>query len=292
MTDDSLCIFGEVLFYHFPDGRRVLGGAPFNVAWHLQAFGQAPAFVSRVGADAEGRSVREAMLRWGMRTDLLQTDAELPTGRVTVSLDGGEPKFDIEKPSAWDAIATESPPPACALFYHGTLAMRGQSAGAAADIIRAGKPNIIFLDVNLRPPWWHRHQVEELLGQAHWVKLSQAELEELHGQADAASFMRAHAIEGLVLTRGAAGAEIVTAGGDGAVARPADRSNVVDTVGAGDAFASVMILGLIEDWPIALSAVRAQEFATAIVGNRGATVSDPDFYRTFLAAWTAPDNGT
>jgi hypothetical protein len=26
MTDDSLCIFGEVLFDHFPDGRRVLGG--------------------------------------------------------------------------------------------------------------------------------------------------------------------------------------------------------------------------------------------------------------------------
>jgi fructokinase len=231
------------------------------------------------------------MQRWGMRTDFLQTDPDLPTGCVTVSLDGGEPSFDIEEPSAWDAIATEPRPPPSTLFYHGTLAMRGQSAKAADNIIRAGKPDIIFLDVNLRPPWWQRHRVEDLLGQAHWVKLNGAELEELHGQPDAESFMRAHAIEGLVLTRGADGAEIITAGGEHALARPAGDVTVVDTVGAGDAFASVIILGLINRWPLQQSAERAQDFATAIVGNRGATVSDADFYRAFLDAWAAPDKG-
>ena len=55
------CIFGEVLYDHFPDGSRVLGGAPFNVAWHLQAFGLAPRFISRVGDDAEGRKLRELL---------------------------------------------------------------------------------------------------------------------------------------------------------------------------------------------------------------------------------------
>ena len=35
-------IFGEVLFDQFEDGSSVLGGAPFNVAWHLQAFGMQP----------------------------------------------------------------------------------------------------------------------------------------------------------------------------------------------------------------------------------------------------------
>ena len=47
-------ILGEVLFDRFPDATEVLGGAPFNVAWHLQGFGAAPLFVSRVGADAAG----------------------------------------------------------------------------------------------------------------------------------------------------------------------------------------------------------------------------------------------
>ena len=61
-------IFGEVLFDCFPDGSRVLGGAPFNVAWHLQAFGAEPLFVSRVGNDPMGRKIRDAMLQWGMDT--------------------------------------------------------------------------------------------------------------------------------------------------------------------------------------------------------------------------------
>lgn len=287
MTAGGICIFGEVLFDHFPDGTRVLGGAPFNVSWHLHAFGQAPAFVSRVGADPEGDAIREAMRSWGMSTEFLQTDPDLPTGRVTVSIDSGEPSFDIESPSAWDEISAEPRPPVSTLFYHGTLAMRGASASAAAEIIHAGRPDIIFLDVNLRSPWWRRQDVQKLLAQAHWVKLNVAELEALQGTGDAASFMRTYAIEGLVLTHGAEGAEIISASGDRALALPAGEVAVVDTVGAGDAFASVMIMGLIKGWPLQQSAQRAQDFATAIVGNRGATVADPGFYRAFLGAWAA-----
>ena len=37
-----IALFGEVLIDQFPEGQRILGGAPFNVAWHLQAFGQKP----------------------------------------------------------------------------------------------------------------------------------------------------------------------------------------------------------------------------------------------------------
>ncbi len=50
-------IFGEVLYDCFPDGQAVLGGAPFNVAWHLQGFGRAPLFISRVGDDPLGHHV-------------------------------------------------------------------------------------------------------------------------------------------------------------------------------------------------------------------------------------------
>ena len=56
-------VFGEVLFDTFPDGSAVLGGAPFNVAWHLQGFGLTPVFISRVGDDARGRQVLAAMAR-------------------------------------------------------------------------------------------------------------------------------------------------------------------------------------------------------------------------------------
>ena len=47
-------VFGEVLFDCFPDGNEVLGGAPFNVAWHLHGFGLAPLMITGVGADRHG----------------------------------------------------------------------------------------------------------------------------------------------------------------------------------------------------------------------------------------------
>ena len=57
-NNEMLHIFGEVLFDHFPDGSRVPGGALFNVAWHLQAFGQSPRFVSRISSDtADAKSL-------------------------------------------------------------------------------------------------------------------------------------------------------------------------------------------------------------------------------------------
>lgn len=68
----ALLVFGEVLFDAFTDGTRVLGGAPFNVAWALQGLGQKPAFVSAIGRDPAGEAIQERMGSWGLRRDGLQ----------------------------------------------------------------------------------------------------------------------------------------------------------------------------------------------------------------------------
>jgi fructokinase len=67
-------VLGEALFDCFAEGSQVLRGAPFNVAWHLQAFGEAPLLVSRVGNDEPGRRIIATMDRLGMSADGLQTD--------------------------------------------------------------------------------------------------------------------------------------------------------------------------------------------------------------------------
>ena len=289
--NNGLCIFGEVLFDHFPDGKRVLGGAPFNVAWHLQAFGQAPHFISRVGDDAEGETIRAAMQQWGMDTSGLQTDPELPTGRVDVSFDDGEPSYEIVRPCAYDAIAAP-PAGACRLLYHGSLALREDASRQALEALRTSAPGTVFVDVNLRPPWWGREQMAGLLRGADWVKLNADELAQLHplqapgDTPNAQSFLAAYQLEGLVVTHGALGAELLTAAGERFHASPLAGIRVVDTVGAGDAFASVMILGLANDWPLQLTLERAQAFAARVVGNRGATVSDPAFYQSLVDEWT------
>lgn len=284
-------IFGEVLFDRFPDGSSVLGGAPFNVAWHLQAFGQSPLFISRVGNDRSGGDIRAAMQRWNMSTEGLQLDRERATGTVEVHIEQGEPRYDIVAGRSYDFIsAAEIPPAIPSLLYHGTLALRNtESAQALAELKRRFDVPV-FVDVNLRPPWWQAQQLMQLLDEAHWVKLNEDELDTLADsgaplETKAPLFLQQHGIELLIVTRGSRGAVAFTFDGQSADVHPQDHVNVVDTVGAGDAFTSVVILGLLLDWPLQQSLQRAQSFASALVGVRGATVQDRNFYRPFIQRW-------
>lgn len=290
----EISIFGEVLFDCFPSGEKILGGAPFNVAWHLQAFGQQPRFISRVGSDDAGERIRHAMQHWGMRTTWLQTDAHRPTGEVRVSLQAGEPSYDIIEPAAYDFIdgqlLTELP---SKLLYHGSLGLRNARSNAALDQLRRADPRTIFMDVNLRSPWWRRDQVLEWVGQADWIKLNEAEFALLHGETDdlpaaARDFLHQYGLRGVVVTRGERGAMVISQAQAPLQVAPVRASRVVDTVGAGDAFSSVLLLGLNLDWPMRETLERAQDFASALVGQRGATVGDAVFYRPFLDAWGLP----
>lgn len=57
---DAVVLFGEVLADMFPD-KNVLGGAPFNVARHLRAFGQNPVIITHLGCDDLGDKVLRMM---------------------------------------------------------------------------------------------------------------------------------------------------------------------------------------------------------------------------------------
>jgi fructokinase len=283
-------VFGEVLFDHFPDGSKILGGAPFNVAWHLQAFGQLPRFISRVGEDEDGVQIKNAMQAWGMSLSGLQTDRKLPTGRVSVSLEGGEPAYDIVHPAAYDAIRAAGEPSPEELVYHGSLALRGPVCRETLGKIFSAGPGLIFMDVNLRPPWWERDRVLRWVRSADWVKLNSHELELLGENrtdpvASAREFLQRYELQALILTHGSAGAELFARGGEYHSVQPEGETRVKDTVGAGDAFSSVMILGLRLDWPASVSLRRAQQFASAIVARRGATVDDLKFYQEMQSDW-------
>jgi fructokinase len=295
-TDPSptVRVFGEVLFDHFPDGTRVLGGAPFNVAWHLHAFGAAPRLISAVGDDAEGAAVRTAMRDWGMSTADLQVSRGHGTGMVEVSFHAGEPRYEILSGRAYDHVRAPPEPAAPSLLYHGTLALRHGVSAATLGTLRA-TADLVFLDVNLRAPWWSRESVLGWIEGTDWVKLNHEELGWLEGAdlpastglaARVRAFFERHRLSGLVVTLGAEGA-IALSGERASPMRiaPAPMTRVVDTVGAGDAFAAVLILGILNGWPLTLALERAQDFATRIVGMRGATVADPSLYAGFREDW-------
>ncbi|HEX8979944.1 MAG TPA: carbohydrate kinase [Parasulfuritortus sp.] len=285
-------VFGEVLFDCFPDGSRVLGGAPFNVAWHLRGFGEAPLFVSRVGDDPAGRAVRAAMADWGMDMAGLQVDDRHPTGAVRISLHEGEPRYDIVPDQAYDFVAADRLPAIDrpAFLYHGSLALRSPASRSALIELRGRQGLPVFLDVNLRAPWWTHDELASMLDRATWLKLNADELIELEPGAGnlaarARSLRDRHGLEQVVVTRGGEGAWAVNARLEEVAVRPEAALDVVDTVGAGDAFASVLILGLLHGWPLRNAMRRAQAFASSVVGRRGATVADPGFYRHHLETW-------
>jgi fructokinase len=285
-------VFGEVLFDQFPDGSVVPGGAPFNVAWHLAAFGANPLFISRVGDDPLGHRIRGLMADWGMDRAGLQKDSAHPTGTVRVSIHDGEPSYEIVAERAWDYIDADSLPPCASdgLLYHGSLALRSPTSAAALQRLRSELSRTALLDVNLRDPWWQAQQVLADIAKADWVKLNGEELQRLQpnagDEAAAVASLQADGGPALILvTHGAAGATAWRSGATPLRVAPVTAATVVDTVGAGDAFASVLLLGRCLGWDLAATLERAQTFAAALVTVRGATVHDPQFYQCFRQQW-------
>ena len=296
----AILVFGEILADMFPDGS-VLGGAPFNVARHLAAFGRNPVLVSRIGRDALGDEIVAAMDAGGMSRAGLQVDDARPTGRVAVHMDERGHRFEILPGQAYDfidpaqAVATAR---ACepSMVYFGTLSQRDEDSRRALEAVLDAVPCPRFVDINLREPWYTADSVRFSLRQADILKLNAEELMTLgHLLGLAASepeervlaLMRDFRIGRVIVTCGEEGAWQVEEGGEWTATTYENRKvELVDTVGAGDAFAAVCMLGILSGWPMHRTLNRAEAFARAICGIRGAVPADDAFYGPFLREWT------
>jgi fructokinase len=286
-------IFGEVRFDRFPDGEETLGGAPFNVAWHLRGFGLDPLFVSRVGADQRGDRIRAEMTRWGMDLAGLQIDPEHATGVVEVHVDGENVRFDIVDERAYDFVewASALATTGVSVLYHGTLALRHDVSRQTLERLLQAGAETVFVDVNLRQPWWDAPSVRRRLEGADVAKLNEDELKRLVEGDDDLSSRAQRTVTGfglrqLCVTQGKKGATLFTPEEPPLAVEPRSGLDVVDPVGAGDAFSSVLLLGGVLAWDLKLTLTRAQQFAGEIVGIRGAVPRDRGFYRPLRAAWS------
>lgn len=290
-TSQRPVIFGEVLYDVFPGEERVLGGAAFNVAWNLRGFGLDPLFISRVGRDEPGDRVIAAMEAWGLDTSGVQRDAHLPTGTVQVELSNGQPTFHILANQAYDAIDPDEATrrveeDATSILYHGTLALRAPKSSEALEALRRVTSATAFCDFNLRSPWWDSEQVHGLLRRTKWTKLSDEELSALAPSTTQEKWTREHLAEArtaleivnLIVTRGENGACLLLENGEWQAEPAPAVSSIADTVGAGDAFSAVMLLGEHRGWSPAKSLRRAVAFAASTCRLRGATCHDREFY--------------
>ena len=299
----SVALFGEALMDELPSGP-VPGGAPLNVARHLRAFGVDPLLITRVGEDEPGERLVAAMERWGLDTRGVQRDPDHPTGRVSIKVERGRHRFEIPAGQAWDFIdaaaaadALRLAPPD--LLYFGTLAQRHQESRRALRGLFPALSGRGIFDVNLRKPWYDAQVVEASLAEADVLKLNEPELAVLARAfslpkdvaARAGALMKRFSIREVVITYGARGARIFEAFGvEMRISGERLGSGLADTVGAGDAFAAVLILGTFRGWASPLTLARADRFARSICRIPGAIPEDERFYEPYVAEW-ARDGG-
>lgn len=278
---------GEIVWDIFGD-KKILGGAPLNVAYHLANLDRQAGLISRIGCDSLADLAIQQISDIGLDTRYIQHDSRLPTGRVIVTLsEQGQPAFDIIAPAAWDEIDsglfpsafTEKP-------YHlvfGSLAQRNSVSRAA---IRSLWQNaeLLFYDVNLRPPFTPKETVSPSLTVADVVKLNDTELDQVadwcgiapgQPQKRAEDLFNRFDLLALVVTLGDKGAMLIST--DGIYTHPGFPVQVTDTVGAGDAFFATLIDGIIDKLPWRLCLERANKRGSFVAGRRGATPSMSDF---------------
>lgn len=256
-----IVVAGEALVDLVPYGRDlrpVLGGSPFNVAVALARLGVETGLLARCSTDGFGVALRRRLEVEGVDAALVETTGD-PTTLALLHLDDegrAGYRFYLDGTSAAGMSPGGLPALAPEDVLHvslGAVTLRTEPAGTALRTLveREAARRVVVFDPNVRPaalgePGGYAEELERLVTACAVVKASEEDLAALHPRRDAIEVARGWAgagVELVVVTRGRAGAVGVTASGHTVeVASPAVE--VVDTVGAGDAFTAGLLAAL------------------------------------------------
>lgn len=279
----TICCFGEMLWDVYPEGKK-LGGAPFNVAAHLNKLGSNSQVISRVGSDALGDELINAVKQQGLDSKYIQIDAKYHTGRVNVSLDQqGLPTYDIESPSAWDQISLtqnniDLVKSDSALVF-GTLALRNQlSRDSLLHLLKLSALNIC--DLNIRQSFYSKDLIEALLLKTHILKINDDEAELLKHMFALSEddffekLSKRFSLQIIIKTLGKDGALVWEKG----LTCRGKAIDIVpkDTVGSGDAFLAAFMHNYLLEKSLQVCIDAACQLG-AFVATRSGAVPEHDF---------------
>jgi sugar/nucleoside kinase (ribokinase family) len=238
------------------------GGAPGNVVAGIARLGLASAMLSKVGGEAFGAAVIDALAAAGVDTKGIIRAPGLNTTLAVVTLtaegdrdfffyrEGAADTFYAPDELAFDVIEGSR------ILHVGSLSLATPvSAAAQRRAVQAARNAgaLISADPNFRPAFWRdldamRAAGAEVVAAANIVKVSEEEIQAISGVSDLHEAVRAiwHSdLIALAVTKGPGGAELFT--GEHHVSIPAFRVDVVDTVGSGDAFMASFLAGTDRD---------------------------------------------
>ncbi len=241
----SVICFGEVLWDLLPS-ENIPGGAPMNVAVHLNHLGIASQVISCVGNDELGAQLLSFLNQKGVNTSLIQIHSKKPTSVVKVILQANnDVTYQIVEDIAWDYIshnkATKKAVKEADILVFGSLATRNdKSRNTLLKLLPHARLRVF--DANLRPPFYTRNRLESLLAQTDILKINHEELQIIGGwyttnpnEDELIKAIRSkYALKMICLTKGSNGAilysedKIIVAKGYSVILK--------DTVGSGDAF--------------------------------------------------------
>jgi fructokinase len=255
-----IVVCGEALIdrIHNGDGtqRAVPGGGPFNTARALARLGVPTAFLGRLSQDVFGKQLAGLLASEGASLELASTGPE-PTTIAIADVDSegfAEYQFLVEGTSApnltLEMVPDELPADADAL-YVGTLGLVLEPmASTLAELVsRERGRRLVMLDPNIRvgliPDSEYRERLQTAISQSTIVKASEADLAWIYPKVDyetAAARIRDEGVSMVVVTLGARGAYGVHR--DARLHVDAPHVEVVDTIGAGDAFGAALLAWL------------------------------------------------
>jgi fructokinase len=275
-----LC-FGEVLWDTFGNEQKP-GGAPTNVALHLIKQGVNTSLLSRVGNDQPGTRLLDFLKQNHLYSGLLQVDEKLPTCQVAVKLnDRNEATYTIPKPVSWDNIQVDEVLQErikhVSVVVFGSLACRCKTSRNTLLDLFENKVLKVF-DVNLRHPHYEESTIQTLAAFADVIKMNEEEANLLIGNYDEPltdkiiEFQKKFHSQTICVTRGENGA--IVWHDEKFYEHPGFVVDVVDTVGAGDAFLATFITGLLNKQPMDQVLERACAIGAFVTSHRGA---NPDY---------------
>ncbi|HEY1786778.1 MAG TPA: carbohydrate kinase [Verrucomicrobiae bacterium] len=282
---------GETLWDLLPSGPQ-LGGAPGNFAYHARQLGAQAQVITRIGDDAAGRKMFERLDNMGIADGTVQVDGRLPTGSAAVILEtAGVPRFAIGADAAWDGLevtneALNAVRKANAVCF-GSLAQRSTSAAASVRSLVASTPlaALRVFDINLRESFFTKETIERSLEAANVVKLNEQELAvlstmfglrgDVNGQIENLDHL--FDLDVIALTRGEMGSLLYQAGSWSDL--PGRKVDIVDTIGAGDAFTAALVMGLLNQLGLPEIHRIAADLAGFVCSQPGATPNLPQHLR-------------
>jgi fructokinase len=255
-----IVVCGEALIdmIHSGDGSRraEAGGGPFNTARALGRLGVPAAFMGHLSEDAFGRELAGLLEADGAGLELATFGPE-PTTIALADVDSAglaEYRFLVQGTSAPKLtfeMLPEHLPPEVDGIHLGTLGLvlEPMASTLCQLVRREHSRRLVMLDPNVRPGLVpddeYRERLHEIIGLSTIVKASDADLAWLYADLDyesAAEQILGAGVRMAVVTLGTDGA--FGAHRDFRLRVPAPNVEVVDTIGAGDAFGAALLAWL------------------------------------------------